>query len=83
MLVQNAAISKTRKDNVSLQEYRRSNASLDEVRVAWETNVFGVLAIYQAMLPVLRQSSDARIVNVSSSVGSLAANADPANLVVH
>jgi len=40
--------------------------------------VFGVLAVYQAMLPLLRESSDARIVNVSSGVGSLATNADPA-----
>jgi len=44
----------------------------------WDTNVFGVLAVYQAMLPLLRESSDARIVNVSSGVGSLTANADPA-----
>jgi hypothetical protein len=36
-----------------------------------ETNVFGILAVYQAMLPLLRESSDARIVNVSSGVGSL------------
>ena len=55
-----------------------SNASLDEVRAVWETNVFGVLAVYQAMLPLLRQSQDARIVNVSSAVGSLTTNADPA-----
>jgi NAD(P)-dependent dehydrogenase (short-subunit alcohol dehydrogenase family) len=40
--------------------------------------VFGVLAVYQAMLPLLRKSSDARIVNVSSAVGSLSTNADPA-----
>src|ERR1700744_2349584 len=33
----------------------------------------------QAMLPLLRQSPDARIVNVSSGVGSLTANADPAS----
>ena len=67
---------------MSLQEYAKitlaSNASLDEVRAVWETNVFGVLAVYQAMLPLLRQSSDARIVNVSSGVGSLTTNADPA-----
>jgi NAD(P)-dependent dehydrogenase (short-subunit alcohol dehydrogenase family) len=82
LLVQNAAISNTRKGSLSLQEYaetsRASNASLDEVRAVWETNVFGVLAVYQAMLPLLRESSDARIVNVSSAVGSLTANADPA-----
>jgi NAD(P)-dependent dehydrogenase (short-subunit alcohol dehydrogenase family) len=45
----------------------------------WETNVFGVLAVYQAMLPLLRESSDARIVNVSSGVGSLADNANRAH----
>jgi NAD(P)-dependent dehydrogenase (short-subunit alcohol dehydrogenase family) len=82
LLVQNAAISNTRKGNLSLQEYARitrpSNVSLDETRTVWETNVFGVLAVYQAMLPLLRESSDARIVNVSSAVGSLTANADPA-----
>jgi NAD(P)-dependent dehydrogenase (short-subunit alcohol dehydrogenase family) len=40
--------------------------------------VFGVLAVYQVMLPLLRESSDARIVNVSSGVGSLTTNVDPA-----
>jgi len=82
LLVNNAAISNTRKGSLSLQEYREitraSNASLDEVRAVWDTNVFGVLAVYQAMLPLLRESSDARIVNVSSGVGSLTTNADPA-----
>jgi len=82
LLVQNAAVSNTRKGSLSVQEYAQishaSSASLDEVRTVWETNVFGVLAVYQAMLPLLRESSDARIVNVSSAVGSLTANADPA-----
>jgi NAD(P)-dependent dehydrogenase (short-subunit alcohol dehydrogenase family) len=81
LLVNNAGISNTTKGDQSLQEYARtsrpSNASLDEVRAVWETNVFGVLAVYQAMLPLLRESSDARIVNVSSGVGSLTVNADP------
>jgi len=82
LLVNNAAISNTRRGSLSLQEYAKitlaSNASLDEVRAVWETNVFGVLAVYQAMLPLLRQSRDARIVSVSSGVGSLATNARPA-----
>src|SRR5277367_5115969 len=81
LMVQNAAISNTRTGTLSLQEYakvsRASNASLDEVRTVWETNVFGVLAVYQAMLPLLRESPDARIVNVSSGVGSLTDNANP------
>jgi len=84
LLVNNAAISNTRKQqlDLTLQQYAQisfaSNASLDEIRAVWETNVFGALAVYQAMLPLLRESSDARIVNVSSGVGSLTANADPA-----
>lgn len=82
LLVNNAAISNTNKGNLSLPEYakisRASNAPLDEVRAVWETNVFGVLAMYQAMLPLLRESPAARIINVSSGVGSLAVNADPA-----
>jgi NAD(P)-dependent dehydrogenase (short-subunit alcohol dehydrogenase family) len=82
LLVNNAGISNTSKGSSSLEEYARrtraSTASLDEVRAVWETNVFGTLAVYQAMLPLLRESSDARIVNVSSGVGSLTTNADPA-----
>jgi NAD(P)-dependent dehydrogenase (short-subunit alcohol dehydrogenase family) len=80
LLINNAAISNTTKGKLSLQEYAQrtlaSNVSLDEVRAVWETNVFGVLAVFQAMLPLLRQSSDARIVNVSSGVGSLTLNAE-------
>jgi NAD(P)-dependent dehydrogenase (short-subunit alcohol dehydrogenase family) len=83
LLVNNAAISNTRKGSLSLQEYRKitlpSIVSLDEIRAVWETNVFGALAVYQAMLPLLRESSGARIVNVSSGVGSLTSNADPSH----
>ena len=83
LLVQNAGISNTGRDpNAKLEDYARttrpSNVSFDEMRAVWDTNVFGVLAVYQAMLPLLRLSSDARIVIVSSGVGSLATNADPA-----
>lgn len=81
LLVSNAGISNTRGDTLTPQEMAASStasvASLDEVRAIWDVNVFGVLAVYQAMLPLLRESSDARIVNVSSAVGSLSMNADP------
>ena len=80
LLVNNAGISNTRTDKLTPEEMAASStastASLDEVRAIWDVNVFGVLAVYQAMLPLLRASSDARIVNVSSAVGSLALNAD-------
>jgi NAD(P)-dependent dehydrogenase (short-subunit alcohol dehydrogenase family) len=82
VLVQNAAISNTNKQpGQSVAEYaattRPSNVTLDEMRAVWETNVFGVLAVYQAVLPLLREAPNARIVNVSSGVGSLTTNSDP------
>lgn len=81
LLVNNAAISNTRESGFTMADYIKTSgasiASLDEIRAVWETNVFGVLAVYQAMLPLLRLSSDARIVNVSSGAGSLTLNADP------
>jgi NAD(P)-dependent dehydrogenase (short-subunit alcohol dehydrogenase family) len=82
VLINNAAISNTRlRPGETIEEYSKltlpSNVSLDEVRAVWETNVFGVLAVYQAMLPLLREAPAARIVNVSSGVGSLTRNSDP------
>ncbi|MFZ0643215.1 MAG: SDR family oxidoreductase [Candidatus Acidiferrales bacterium] len=83
VLVNNAAISNRSKlPDMSVQDHakltRPSNVSLDEMRAVWDTNVFGVLAVTQAMLPLLREAPAARIVNVSSGVGSLTRNSDPA-----
>ena len=82
VLVNNAAISNTRrKPDQSVEEYsqstRVSNVDLNELRAVFETNVFGVVAVTQAMLPLLREAPAARIVNVSSGAGSLTRNADP------
>lgn len=81
VLINNAAISHAGKPGRSPEEITKSslpsNVSLDEVRAVWETNVFGVLAVTQAMLPLLREAPAARIVNVSSGVGSLTLNSDP------
>ncbi|MFE6745186.1 SDR family NAD(P)-dependent oxidoreductase [Kitasatospora purpeofusca] len=42
------------------------------VRAVVETNVIGVIRVTNAMMPLLRRSASPRIVNMSSSVGSLA-----------
>lgn len=54
-----------------------SNVDLDMVRAVFETNVFGVIAVTNAMLPLLRRSPSARVVNVSSHAASLAIASDP------
>ena len=82
VLVNNAGIAQAGRPGRSFEEMVKSNkpgtASLDEVRVVFETNVFGVIAVTQAMLPLLREAPAGRIVNVSSSSGSLTLNANPA-----
>ncbi|HBU82397.1 MAG TPA: SDR family NAD(P)-dependent oxidoreductase [Paenibacillus sp.] len=83
VLVNNAGISHAGQPGRPLEEVGKSGrpsvASLDEVRAVFETNVFGVIAVTQAMLPLLREAPAARIVNVSSGSGSLTLNADPNN----
>jgi NAD(P)-dependent dehydrogenase (short-subunit alcohol dehydrogenase family) len=49
-----------------------SATALEDVRRVYETNVFGVIAVTNAMLPLLRKSPAGRIVNVSSEMGSIA-----------
>jgi NAD(P)-dependent dehydrogenase (short-subunit alcohol dehydrogenase family) len=51
--------------------------SLDLVMQIYQTNVFGPFMMIQAFLPLLRQSAAGRIVNTSSSVGSLTEQSNP------
>ena len=55
-----------------------SEQTLDTWRRTFETNVFGVVAVTQAFLPLLHKSQAGRIVNVSSILGSVALHGDPA-----
>ncbi|MER5627071.1 SDR family NAD(P)-dependent oxidoreductase [Streptosporangium sp. NPDC002544] len=54
-----------------------AGADVDAVRAVFDTNVLGVIRVTEAMLPLLTRSPAARIVNLSSSVGSLALMSDP------
>jgi NAD(P)-dependent dehydrogenase (short-subunit alcohol dehydrogenase family) len=56
-----------------------SQTDLDTMREVYETNVFGVIMVTNAMLPLLRRAPAARIVNVSSEVGSITSMTDPAS----
>ncbi len=56
-----------------------SETDLDAMREVYETNVFGVIMVTNAMLPLLRRAPAARIVNVSSEVGSITSMTDPAS----
>lgn len=46
-------------------------------RRTFDTNVFGAVAVLESFLPLLRRSDEPRVVNVSSTMGSLADQTDP------
>lgn len=50
----------------------------DDLRLVFDTNVFGAVRTTRAFLPLLQQSARPALVNVSSALGSLTINADPA-----
>jgi NAD(P)-dependent dehydrogenase (short-subunit alcohol dehydrogenase family) len=50
---------------------RAAEEDLDQAHAVLETNLFGAWRLTQAMVPLLRRSDDARIVNVSSGAGQL------------
>ncbi|MBU2667358.1 SDR family NAD(P)-dependent oxidoreductase [Actinoplanes bogorensis] len=54
-----------------------SGTGLEQLRTAYETNVFGLVTVTQAFLPALGRSAHPRIVNVSSGTGSLTWNSGP------
>ncbi|PRX54173.1 SDR family oxidoreductase [Flagellimonas meridianipacifica] len=64
ILINNAGINYDTWQNVQ-------NADLDEVRKTLETNTIGPWQTIQILLPILKKSQAARIVNVSSGSGSL------------
>lgn len=73
ILVNNAGISREQ------ARPRPSEYSLDALRDTYETNVFGVVVVTNALLPLLLKAPAARIVNQSSAMGSLTLAADPAS----
>lgn len=54
-----------------------SAQTMDVWRDTFDTNLFGVVALTKAFLSLIRKSEQGRIVNVSSILGSMAANVDP------
>lgn len=64
-LINNAGISLDR-FSMSL-----SDLPLDTLRATLETNLFGLLRVTQALMPLLRASDAGRVVNLSSGMGQL------------
>lgn len=55
------------------------SASIDQFKKVFDTNLFGVIRVTQAFIDLLKKSAEPRIVNVSSSQGSLTLATDTNN----
>jgi NAD(P)-dependent dehydrogenase (short-subunit alcohol dehydrogenase family) len=54
-----------------------ADETADSMRATFETNVFGLVRVTRAFLPLLQKSAAPVIVNLSSGLGSLTAMSDP------
>jgi NAD(P)-dependent dehydrogenase (short-subunit alcohol dehydrogenase family) len=69
VLINNAGIAGGRKP--------AGEVTADDMRSVFETNVFGIVRVTRAFLPLLQRSDGPVIVNVSSGMGSIAVTTDP------
>ncbi|MBD2769070.1 SDR family oxidoreductase [Hymenobacter sp. BT664] len=53
------------------------DSTIDQFKTAYDANVFGVVRVTQAFIDLLKKSPEPRIVNVSSSQGSITLHSDP------
>lgn len=73
VLVNNAGVMKEK----GWTQNTTSETRLENLRATFEANVFAVVALTTALLPMLRKAPAARIVNVSSILGSVSLQATP------
>lgn len=74
VLVNNAGIEGRGEGNAVIGA---AEVTADEMRTTFDTNVFGVVRVTHAFLPLLRRSASPVVVNVSSGLASLTALSDP------
>ena len=53
------------------------DATIEQFKAAYDANVYGVVRVVQAFVDLLKKSPEPRIVNVSSSQGSISLHSDP------
>jgi NAD(P)-dependent dehydrogenase (short-subunit alcohol dehydrogenase family) len=79
ILVNNAGVELEGADFGAGQFNTTSTVTPEILRQTFETNFFSVVALTQALLPLLRKAPAGRIVNLSSILGSLTLHSDPSS----
>jgi NAD(P)-dependent dehydrogenase (short-subunit alcohol dehydrogenase family) len=74
ILINNAGINA---DNGGFFQNNAATVGLDELRTTFEVNLFAVITLTSALLPLIRAAEAGRIVNLSSIIASLAVHSAP------
>lgn len=77
ILINNAGINGIEFNGNTPVMHSAVTTNVEKFKEVYETNVFGVIRVTQAFVDLLQKSSEPRIVNVSSSQGSLTLHSDP------
>ena len=79
-LINNAGINGIKFDGNTPIMHTATGTGVDVFKQVYEVNVYGVIRVTQAFLDLLRKAPEPRIVNVSSSQGSLSLHSDPTHI---
>lgn len=84
VLINNAGINGVKFDETgNFIPQTAQHTSVEVFKEVYETNVYGVVRVTQALLDLLRKSDEPRIVMVSSSQGSITLHSDPTYKYYH
>lgn len=75
LLVNNAGVYKMGKDDVA------TIASIEGIKETFDVNVFGVVSVSQNFLPLLKNTKNSQILNISSGMGSQSMLSDPNSFI--
>jgi len=82
ILVNNAGVVLEESDFGAPGGFNTTSTLPQEIlRQTFETNFFAVVALTQALLPLIRKAPAGRIVNLSSILGSLTVHSDPSSAI--
>ncbi|MBC7419853.1 MAG: SDR family oxidoreductase [Bdellovibrio sp.] len=81
ILVNNAGVYLDNLDASNSKPNQTSTTSLEVIRRTFDANFFGVIALTQTMLPLIKKAPTGRIVNLSSILGSQTLHSDPNSMI--
>lgn len=84
ILINNAAITTASSvKNTDRMMNTLLDGDINDFKTVFDTNVWGTLQVIQTMIPLLKMSSQGRIINLSSELGSIQLHTDSSSPIYH